>query len=76
MKRKEDFPIERHSLNLFTGDFARLQEIAGRMGAGKVVRALVRGYIEKMEKLVNQKLPIPPIEDISVEIPDLKELLG
>ena len=63
-------------MNLFTGDFARLQEIAGRMGAGKVVRALVRGYIEKMEKLVNQKLPIPPIEDISVEIPDLKELLG
>lgn len=67
MRRREDQPITKHSLNLFAGDFARLQHLHGRLGAGKVIRVLVRGHIQRAEERAAQALP-----DLSMtEIGDL-----
>lgn len=75
MKRKEDLPIERHSLNLFKGDFARLQIMAGRAGAGKIIRYLVTNYIAQNDKKVNAKVPLEAVS-ASLSPDDLKDILA
>jgi len=35
---------------MFKGDFARLRELHGRVGAGKVIRRLVEGHIARVEQ--------------------------
>lgn len=50
MRRREDFAIRRHTLNLYEGDFERLQAIHGtRIGASKIIRDLVRSYLRKID---------------------------
>ena len=48
-KRTEDFPLTKHTLNLYEGDWSKLQDVAAeishRGGAGKIVRDLVRGFL-------------------------------
>jgi len=55
MRRKEDYPLEKVTLNLRDGDFERLRTLHGRIGAGKVVRELVIGHIKRVEDAVAQK---------------------
>jgi hypothetical protein len=55
MRRKEDYELEKVTLNLRKGDFARLRELHGRLGAGKVVRELVLGHIKRVEETVAQR---------------------
>ncbi len=49
MRRKEDFPLQKVTLVLYDGDFARLRELHPRLGASKVVRTLVRKHIREIE---------------------------
>ncbi len=49
MRRKEDFPLQKVTLVLYDGDFARLRDLHPRLGASKVVRMLVRKYIREIE---------------------------
>lgn len=70
MRRKEAYPLEKVTLNLRQGDFARLQVIHGRLGAGKVIREMVIGHIKRVDEAVAQKLPImasPPLSPGDVE---------
>lgn len=55
MRRKENEPIQKVTLNLFHGDFGKLQDLHGDLGAGRVIRYMVRAYIAKVEKKVAEK---------------------
>jgi len=51
MRRREDFALRRHTLNLFEGDFERLQAIHGtRIGASKVIRDLIRSHLKEIDR--------------------------
>jgi hypothetical protein len=49
MKRKADYPITKHSLNLRDGDWGRLQEMHPRLGAGRVIREMVIAHVDRVE---------------------------
>lgn len=36
-------------MNLFEGDFAKLQDLHPDLGAGKVIRLIVRAYLKKID---------------------------
>lgn len=48
MAASED-KLTKHTLNLFEGDFAKLGELYPALGAGVVVRQLVRNYLVGVE---------------------------
>jgi hypothetical protein len=67
MRRKEDYQLEKVTLNLRMGDFERLRGLHGRLGASKVIRELVVGHIKRVEETVNQKSHlqlVPDMEDL------------
>lgn len=67
MRRREDFPLRKHTLNLFDGDFARLQELHPRLGAAKAVREIVRAHIKRAEERAAQRAtPLETDEDIDI----------
>lgn len=41
--------LQKHTLNLFEGDYEKLRGYYPDVGAGAVVRRLVRKYIEQIE---------------------------
>lgn len=41
--------LQKHTLHLFAGDFARLGELFPKAGASKVIRHLVRDLIKRTE---------------------------
>lgn len=41
--------LQKHTLNLFAGDYRKLQELYPDVGAGVVIRRIVRKFIEKLE---------------------------
>jgi hypothetical protein len=67
MRRKEDFELEKVTLNLRKGDFERLRGLHGRLGAGKVIRELVMGHIKRVETGAAQAVP----EDIEIDLEEL-----
>jgi len=46
MKRREDFPLMKVTLNLYDGDFQKLQALYPRLGASKVIRVLVHHHLK------------------------------
>lgn len=67
MRRREDKAISKHTLNLFAGDYEKIQGWAGRTGAAKVIRELVRAYINKIENEAAQRAPIMPELQVELE---------
>jgi len=64
MRRREDFAIRRHTLNLFDGDFERLQDIHGtRIGASKVIRDLVRAHLREIDRLAQREVTVRSSEE-------------
>lgn len=49
MRRKEQEPLSKVCMNLFEGDFAKLQDLHPDLGAGKVIRLIVRAYLKKID---------------------------
>lgn len=47
MNEKE--PMRKHTLNLFDGDFDRLQRMYSDIGAAAVIRRLIRKHLEEKE---------------------------
>lgn len=45
----KESPLQKVTLNLFAGDFSRLQELFPDIGASVVVRKLVRNYITALD---------------------------
>lgn len=48
MKDDED-GLQKHTLNLYPGDYQKLRELYPDVGAGAIIRRLVRKYIEQVE---------------------------
>lgn len=42
--------VHKHTINLYEGDFERLQEMYPELGAGIVVRKLVRKHLHSIEQ--------------------------
>lgn len=68
MKKKENYALQKVTLNLREGDFDKLRALHGRLGAGKVIRELVIGHINRVEEAVAQKTqqltPLSVVEDL------------
>lgn len=48
--RKDDQELTKHTLNLYSGDYKKLQDFyAPDVGASVVIRKIVRRYIEQIE---------------------------
>ena len=68
MKRREEKPLSKHTVNFFAGDYEKLQGLYGhRIGAGKIVRDVIHAHIRKIEEDAAQKIPL--VEDIGEWIP-------
>ena len=44
-----DEGLQKHTLNLFEGDYEKLRELYPDIGASAVIRRIVRRYIEQVE---------------------------
>lgn len=42
--------LSKHTLNLFPGDYARLQELYPDIGAATIIRRIVRKFLEQVEE--------------------------
>lgn len=62
MKRDDDEGLSKHTLNLFPGDYQKLRDFYPDVGAGAVIRRIVRRFIEQIETTGKQSL------DAQVEI--------
>ena len=60
MPRKEDEPLQKHTLFLYEGDFARLKDIFPDVDSSVVIRRAVRALIKKVEGTP----PEPKVEKI------------
>ena len=69
MKRKEDRPITKHTLNLYAGQLDKLQELHPRLGAAKVIRTLVDDHIRSVAEGVAQI--VEPIPESNVQIEEI-----
>lgn len=68
MRRREDLKITKHTLNLFDGDYAKLQGLYGsRVGAAKIIRDLIHAHIRKIEATAAQS-HIPLVDNLDVEL--------
>jgi hypothetical protein len=47
--QKDDEGLQKHTLNLFEGDYEKLRSFYPDVGAGAVIRRIVRRYIEQVE---------------------------
>jgi hypothetical protein len=67
MKRREDRPITKHTLNLYAGDYEKLQDLySARVGAAKIVRDLVRAHIRMIEENAAQRVTLVDALDINI----------
>jgi len=65
MRRREDRPIQKHTLNLYKGDYEKLQALySTRIGAAKIIRDVIHAHIRKIEEDAAQRLPF--VEDLDV----------
>jgi len=61
-RKSESEPCLKHTLLLFEGDFARLQELYPEVGASIIIRRLVRKHIKEVEgNLATIKLKETPV---------------
>lgn len=46
---KSEEELTKHTLNLFEGDYDKLRELYPDVGAGAIIRRVVRKFIEQVE---------------------------
>jgi len=69
MRRREDKAINKHTLNLYAGDYEKLQSIYGtRVGAAKVIRDMVHNHIKYIQNKAEQKVNISLIEELDIPL--------
>lgn len=67
MKRSDGRPISKHTINLYAGDYPKLQRMyPSRLGAAKVIRELVHSYLRRIEENAAQRLPLMEALDIDL----------
>jgi aspartate/tyrosine/aromatic aminotransferase len=68
MSRKEDLAISKHTLNLYAGDYAKLQSLySTRVGAAKIIRDIIHAHIRKIEEDAAQKVTLVDVLDLNLE---------
>ena len=55
MRKKEDYDLQKVTLNLREGDWDRLRGLHGRQGASKTIRELVIGHLDRVDARIEQK---------------------
>lgn len=60
MPRKSEEELSKHTLNLYAGDYAQLQQLYPEIGAGVIIRRLVRQYLEQIDAAPSQT-PTTPV---------------
>lgn len=53
MPRSEKGDFQKHTLHLFSGDYARLQDAYPDVGAAAIIRKLVHTHLDKINPPVN-----------------------
>lgn len=48
--RKAEQELQKHTLNLFPGDYAKLQELYPDVGAAVIIRRIVHKFVEQIEE--------------------------
>lgn len=67
MRRREDLGLQKHTLNLYPGDYAKIQALySTRIGAAKIIRDIIHAHIRKIEEDAAQKIPLVPELDIDI----------
>lgn len=66
MKRRADFPLTKHTLNLFEGDWEKLEKWHPEIGPSRIIRDLIRAHLRKLEKA---QAPLPGVD---LEIGEVK----
>jgi hypothetical protein len=57
MRRREDRAIRKHTLNLYDGDYEKLQNFyPARIGAAKIIRDVIHAHVRKIEEGAAQRL--------------------
>lgn len=56
-KVREDLHLHKHTLNLYKGDYAKIQEIFPDVGAGVVIRKVIHNYVETLEAKTAVEMP-------------------
>ena len=69
MAKKSEIPLRKERLNLYEGDFAKMQRLFPQLGAGPAIRELVHNFIRRMEAS-------KPRETIELPINDLQDLIN
>lgn len=47
---KKDDDLAKHTLNLYAGDYAALQDLYPDVGAAVIIRRIVRSFVQQCEK--------------------------
>jgi len=67
MRRREDHPIQKHTLNLYAGDYEKLQTLySSRVGAAKIIRDIIHAHIRRIEENAAQRLPAVTDPDLEL----------
>ena len=67
MKRKEDQPLSKHTLNLYEGQLDKLQELHPRLGAAKVIRMLIKKHLDEVLGGAAESFKLVPETQIKLE---------
>lgn len=64
MRRKSQHPLKKHTTNLYEGDMETLRTLHPELGAGMVLREVVRAYIRKIQEQHAQTAAAIPQVDV------------
>jgi hypothetical protein len=73
MRRREDRPIYKHTLNLFKGDYEWFQFHYGKIGAAKAIRDIVHAHRKKTEGLAADRIPAVNSEQFQLPLDEVLE---
>lgn len=58
-KRKEPYSLQKVTINLRLGDWKWLQVVYGTKGAGKVIRDMVMGHVDRVDESLRERMETP-----------------
>jgi hypothetical protein len=68
MRRKEDRPLQKVTLNLFADDYSKLQALYPRARAAKIIRELIRRHVRDHESQKDRAA-----SDLAIDLDELTE---
>jgi phage anti-repressor protein len=64
MRKREDLALSRHCINLYYGDYPKLQALySTRVGAAKIIRDIIHAHIRKVEETAAQRTRPLTVDD-------------